>query len=175
MAGKETVVADSISANDLVVANNGNIYVTSPEGTEKPGKLYLIRPGGQKKEVDAGLKYPNGVALTPDQTQLYATESATNWVWIYQITADGKLINKQRYGYLQVSDIEGNAWADGLKCDSEGRVYVASRLGIQVLDQMGALTPFCLCRLASLLMFALAGPTSTPYMLHPWIKCIVES
>ena len=27
---KATVVADSISGNDLIVANNGNIYVTAP-------------------------------------------------------------------------------------------------------------------------------------------------
>ncbi|HSZ33133.1 MAG TPA: alpha/beta hydrolase-fold protein, partial [Puia sp.] len=43
-AGKETVIADSISGNDIVVANNGNIYVTSPDGVDKPSKLYLIRP-----------------------------------------------------------------------------------------------------------------------------------
>ena len=45
---KETIVADSISGNDLVVANNGNVYVTSPDGTEKPSKLFLIRPNGKK-------------------------------------------------------------------------------------------------------------------------------
>jgi gluconolactonase len=33
--------------------------------------------------------------------------------------------------------LEGNAWADGLKCDRDGRIYVSSRLGIQVLDQTG--------------------------------------
>lgn len=137
VAGKETVVADSLYGNDLVAANNGNIYITSPEGTEKPSRLYLIRPNGKKTEVDAGLKYANGIALTPDQTQLYVTESATHWVWIYQILPDGTLANKQRYGWLHATDIEGNAWADGLKCDREGRVYVASRLGIQVLDQTG--------------------------------------
>lgn len=135
--GKETVVADSISGNDLVVANNGNIYVTAPDGSEKPGKLYLVKPNGQKTVADAGLKFPNGIALTPDQTQLYVTESATHWVWIYQVQPDGTLANKQRYGWLHSADTEGNAWADGLKCDRDGRVYVASRLGIQVLDQMG--------------------------------------
>ncbi len=135
--GKETVVADSINGNDLIAANNGNIYITSPDGTEKPSRLYLIKPNGKKTEVDAGLKYANGIALTPDQTQLYITESASHWVWIYQIQLDGTLTNKQRFGWLHVRDTEGNAWADGLKCDRQGRVYVASRLGIQVLDQTG--------------------------------------
>ena len=34
-------------------------------------------------------------------------------------------------------DGAGNAWSDGLKCDTAGRVYITSRLGIQVLDQLG--------------------------------------
>lgn len=134
---KEKVVADSIAGNDLVVAKNGNIYVTSPDGTAKPGKLYLIRPNGEKILVDEGIIFTNGIALTPDQSQLYVTESASQWVWIYSINADGTLANKQRYGWLHVPDDSGNAWPDGLKCDTAGRVYVTSRLGIQVLDQLG--------------------------------------
>jgi sugar lactone lactonase YvrE len=120
-----------------VVANNGNVYVTSPDGTEKPSKLFLIRPNEKKVVVDEGVKYANGLALTPDQTQLYVTESASQWVWIYSINADGTLANKQRYGWLHVPDDAGNAWSDGIKCDTSGRVYIATRLGIQVLDQLG--------------------------------------
>lgn len=134
---KETVVADSIAGNDLVVAKNGNIYVTVPDGAARPGKLYLIRPGGEKVVVDEGLRFPNGVTLSPDQTQLYATESASHWVWVYKIKADGTLAYKQRYGWLHVPDTEENAWSDGLKCDTAGRIYVTSRIGIQVLDQLG--------------------------------------
>ncbi len=134
---KETVVADSISGNDLVVANNGNIYITSPDGREKPSKLYLVRPNGEKTVVDEGLKFANGIALTPDQTQLYVTESASHWVWVYKIQADGTLAYKQRYGWLHTPDTEENAWSDGLKCDTAGRMYTTSRLGIQVLDQLG--------------------------------------
>lgn len=133
---KATVVTDSISGNDIIVANNGNIYVTSPDGM-KPGKLIMVRPNGQKIVVDEGLKFPNGVALSPDQTQLYATESATHWVWVYSINADGTLTNKQRFGWLHVPDNEENAWPDGLKCDTAGRIYVATRIGIQVLDELG--------------------------------------
>jgi gluconolactonase len=135
--GKETVVADTIAGNDLVVARNGNIYVTVPDGSTRPGKLYLLRPNGQRMVVDEGLKYPNGVTLSPDQTQLYVTESASHWVWVYKVKADGTLTYKQRYGWLHVLDTEENAWSDGLKCDTAGRVFVTSKLGIQVLDQLG--------------------------------------
>ena len=134
---RETVIADSTPGNDLVIANNGNIYITSPDGATKPGKLYLIRPNGEKVVVDEGLKFPNGVTLSPDQTQLYATESATHWVWIYRIQKDGTLGYKQRYGWLHSPDTEDNAWPDGIRCDTAGRIFVASRLGVQVLDQLG--------------------------------------
>jgi len=134
---KEIVVADSVGGNDLVVGNNGNIYVTVPNGSAQPGKLYLIRPGGEKLVVDDGLKFPNGVTISPDQTQLYATESASHWVWIYKIKPDGTLTYKQKFGWLHVPDWEENAWSDGLKCDTAGRVFVATRIGIQVLDQLG--------------------------------------
>lgn len=134
---KETVVADSIAGNDLVVANNGNIYVTEPDGTQKPSKILLVRPGGEKLVVDEGIKFANGVTLSPDQTQLYVTESATHWVWVYQVEQDGTLAFKQRYGWLHVPDDQENAWPDGVRCDTAGRVYVASRLGIQILDQTG--------------------------------------
>ena len=134
---KEIVVADSIAGNDLIIANNGNIYVTSPNGVAPSGKLYLVRPGGGRVVLDSTLKFPNGVTILPDQTQLYVTESASHWVWIYKIKPDGTLTYKQRYGWLHVPDWEENAWSDGLKCDTAGRVYVASRMGIQILDQLG--------------------------------------
>ena len=135
--GKETIIADSISGNDIVVAHNGNIYVTSPDGIDKPSKLYLIRPGGKKEVVDEGLKFANGLCFSPDQTQLYVTESATHWVWIYGIEADGRLTFKQHYGWLHVRDADDNAWSDGLRCDTAGRVYVTTKMGLQVMDQAG--------------------------------------
>ena len=132
---KEKIVAEDIVGNDLVVAGNGNIYVTEPDGREKPGKIILITPAGKKQVVDEGLKFCNGLALSPDQTQLYVTESASQWVYLIQ--SDGTLAYKQKYGWLHVPDSSNNAWGDGIKCDTAGRVYVATRLGIQVLDQTG--------------------------------------
>ena len=135
--GQESIIADSLSGNDIAVAYDGNIYATSPDGTEKPSKLYLIRPGGRKEVVDEGIKFANGLCFSPDQTQLYVTESATHWVWIYQAQADGKLVFKQHYGWLHVRDQDENAWSDGLRCDTAGRVFVTTRMGIQILDQAG--------------------------------------
>ena len=67
-AGKETVIADSISGNDIVVAHNGNIYVTAPDGIDKPSRLYLIHPDGKKEIVDEGLKFANGLFYSRSNT-----------------------------------------------------------------------------------------------------------
>jgi gluconolactonase len=134
---KPTVVADNIAGNDLVISSSGYIYVTVPDGREKPGKIILIKPGGQKVVVDEGLKFPNGITLTPDQTQVYVAESGSHWVWIYTIQPDGTLRKKQRYGWLHAPDEEEDSWSDGLKCDTAGRVYVATGMGIQIMDQVG--------------------------------------
>jgi gluconolactonase len=134
---KEKIIVDSLAANDLIIGNNGNLYTTVPDGTEKPSQLWLIRLNGEKVLLDEGLKFANGICFTPDQSQLYVTESASHNVWIYQILADGTLTNKQRFGWLHVPDNSNNAWPDGIKCDRDGRVYVATNSGIQVLDQLG--------------------------------------
>lgn len=135
--GAVSVIADNISGNDLLVLRNGNVYVTVPDGTERQSKLVIIRPGGGRQVVDSGLKFINGLTLTPDQTQLYVAESASHWVWIYTVMPDGSLANKQRFGWLHCPDNSETAWPDGMKCDREGRLYVATRLGIQVLDPLG--------------------------------------
>ena len=136
-SGTYTVMADETPGNDVTISFNGNTYVTSPDGRERPSKLYLIKPNGERTVVDEGLKFANGACLSPDQTQLYVTESATHWVWVYQIQPDGTLSHKQKYGWLHVRDVDENAWSDGLKCDRDGRIYVTSLSGIQVMDQLG--------------------------------------
>jgi gluconolactonase len=136
-AGKMSVVAEGLSGNDLLVGRNGNVYVTVPDGSDKPGKIYLVRPGALPVAVDSGLRFVNGLTFTPDQTQLYVAESASHWIWVYSIRPDGTLYNKQHYGWLHEPDNQENAWPDGLKCDRDGRLYVTTRLGIQVLDQLG--------------------------------------
>jgi gluconolactonase len=134
---KASVLADSLGGNDIIIANNGNIYLTQPDGREKPSKLYLVRPNGERLVVDEGIKFANGLCLSPDQTQLYVTESTSHSVWVFQIQANGKLANKQRFSSLYVREGDDNAWSDGIKCDKDGRVYVSTLAGIQVLDQLG--------------------------------------
>lgn len=136
--GKLTKLAEGFRGNDLTVRHDGSIYVTHPgwNGTD-PSKVWLIRPNGEKQVVDTGLRFSNGITLSPDQTLLYVADSRTHWVYSYQIQADGTLAHKQKYYHLHVPDTADDAGADGLRVDRDGRLYVATRLGIQVCDQAG--------------------------------------
>jgi gluconolactonase len=136
--GAATVIAEEIAGNDIVVAHNGNIYVTQPGANNRtPSKVWLIRPNGEKLEVDAGLRFANGVTLSPDQTLLYVADYWSHWVYSYQIQADGTLKAKQRFCRLEMPDAADDSAADGLRVDRDGRIYVATNLGIQVCDLAG--------------------------------------
>ena len=136
--GTPTVIADGFRGNDLVVAHNGGIYATNPgwNGTD-PSKVYYISPQGEKKVVDTGLRFSNGICLSPDQSLLYVADSRTHWVYSYQIQADGSLAHKQKYFHLHEPDTAEDSGADGVRCDRDGRVWVATRMGLQVCDQPG--------------------------------------
>ena len=137
-AGQGTTIAEGIRGNDLVVLKNGNTYVTEP--TPQGGKssnVVLIRANGEKEVVDTGLKFANGVTASPDQTLLYVCDARSHWVYSYQIQADGKLAYKQRYFWLHEPDTADDSGADGMRVDRDGRLYVATRLGLQVCDQAG--------------------------------------
>lgn len=137
-AGKVTVVAEGIRGNDLVVAHNGNIYVTEPNvPAVNQSNIWLINPHGEKKVVDTGLRYSNGITLSPDQTLLYVDDYQSHWVYSYQIQPDGTLQHKQRYYWLHEADTVDSSQADGMRVDREGRLYVATKLGVQVCDQAG--------------------------------------
>ncbi|HEY3132051.1 MAG TPA: SMP-30/gluconolactonase/LRE family protein [Acidobacteriota bacterium] len=137
--GKATVIADGIVGNDIAVAHNGNVYVTHPPtgGSNEASKIWLIKPVGVKQVVDSGLRFANGITLSPDQTLLYVDDSRSHWVYSYQIQPDGSLQFKQRYYWLHVPDTADDSGADGARVDGDGRLYVATRLGIQVCDQAG--------------------------------------
>lgn len=137
-SGKATVIADGFRGNDLVVRHDGGIYVTNPgwNGTD-PSKIWYISPRGEKKVVDSGLRFSNGLTLSPDQSLLYVADSRTHWVYSYQIQPDGTLAYKQRYFHLHVPDTADDSGADGLRVDRDGRLYVATRMGLQVCDQAG--------------------------------------
>ena len=131
--GKSTVIADGIESNDLCITHGGNVYVTDP--THK--QVWLITPDGNKRIVDTGLRFANGVRLSPDQSLLYVADTQAQFIYSYQIADDGTLEFKQKYYHLHLADGSVQSGADGMALDTGGRLYVATELGIQFCDQAG--------------------------------------
>jgi sugar lactone lactonase YvrE/enterochelin esterase-like enzyme len=135
--GKPSTIAGGFKGNDLVVLHNGSVYVTDPFETPNNSKIYHISPKGEAKVVDTGLKFANGITVSPDQTLLYVADSRSHWVYSYQIKEDGTLAYKQKYYHLHLSDKQDDAGPDGLRVDRDGRLWVATNIGLQVCDQAG--------------------------------------
>jgi gluconolactonase len=136
-SGSPSIVAEGIAGNDLVVRHDGSLFVTNPGTGNNPSLVWYVSPKGEKRVVDSGLKYSNGVTLSPDQSLLYVADSRTHWVYSYQVGPDGSLAAKQKYYHLHAPDSADDSAADGLRVDRAGRLYVATRIGIQVCDQAG--------------------------------------
>jgi len=134
-AGHDTPIAEDVKSNDLVVASNGGIYFTDPENQQ----VWHIPPGGEKRVVERGLGYANGITLWPDQGTLVVADMRGMNLWAYRIEADGSLKFKQPFYTLRVPEGKIDSGADGITVDSQGRVYSTSHLGLQVFDTQGRL------------------------------------
>jgi len=138
-AGEATIIATGVRGADIVVTHRGDIYVTEPpaDNSDAASNIWLIKPSGEKQVVDTGLRYAKGIALSPDQTLLYVSDYQSHWVYSYQIRKDGLLDYKQRFYWLHEPDSADDSGAAGMRVDREGRLYVATRMGIQICDQAG--------------------------------------
>ncbi|QKJ29292.1 SMP-30/gluconolactonase/LRE family protein [Mucilaginibacter mali] len=99
-------------------------------------KLVAKLPNGKSQVVKIRFN-PGAMALTPDQSQLYIADFASHWIWLYRLNSEGAPVDGQRYGWLYTPDDADAARTTAMQCDTAGRVYVATNMGIQVLDQVG--------------------------------------
>lgn len=160
--GRAKVLADNFEGlpfgrpNDLVVAKDGSVYFTDSganapaaaasapaaptPATAKPA-VYRITPQGQLQRIDAGVRRPNGIQLSPDEKVLYVANTAGEHVLAYDIAADGSIGPRRDFaklaGFRQV-ETGPTSGADGLAVDAQGRLYVATTVGIQVFSPEGA-------------------------------------
>ena len=132
-SGAMTVVAENATVNDLAITVKGDIYFTDTAAK----KVWLLPKGGTARVVDEGIESPNGVLLSPDQSLLYVSDYAGQLSWVFQIQPDGSLAHKQKYFYVHMADAATRSGSDGMAVDSDGRVYIATPLGVQVFDQIG--------------------------------------
>ena len=64
-------------------------------------------------------------------------DARSHWVYSYQIQPDGTLANKQQFYHLHVPDTADESGADGMKVDRDGRLYVATRMGVPFAHACG--------------------------------------
>ena len=94
--------------------------------------------GGKPRVVDEGIEYAERRACSR-RTRRCSTCRTTpaQLSWAFQIQPDGSLAHKQKYFYVHMPDAATRSSADGMAADTNGRVYIATALGVQVFDQIG--------------------------------------
>lgn len=116
------------SVNDA----RGGIYFSSSgpfaPGAPPQGAVLYLAPDGRLTRVAAGIRYANGVAISPDGATLYVSEHLARQVLAYDVAADGSLSGRRVF--LALDDVIGPAasWEagpDGLAVDRHGTLYVA--------------------------------------------------
>lgn len=121
------------SPNDVVVRGDGNIYFSDPDfqlsgRSELPMAVYRVSPSGDVSVIDT-MDSPNGVALSPDGSALYAGEFGGP-IWRYPLNADGSAGPAPE----RVADLVD---ADGMGVDCAGNLYVGWEGGVEVIAPSG--------------------------------------
>ena len=131
MDGKETVIAEDVNSNDLVTAR-GEIYFTDPLHK----RVWFIDGQGGKRVVHEGIQFPNGV-------RPFAGPGVFDRRRFGQPLG---MVVPGAAGRLAGMAIRSTGWrrptnrrtgADGMAWDTDGFLYVTTRMGIQVFDPPG--------------------------------------
>jgi gluconolactonase len=105
--------------NDLTADSKGGVYFTM-------GGVYYADPKGVVTKY--GMTTPNGIVLSADEKTLYATNGPA--VAAFDVQPDGSLTNQREFAKLA-------SGGDGSTIDKDGRVYVTTNAGVEVLGPDG--------------------------------------
>jgi sugar lactone lactonase YvrE len=108
--------------NEMITDRNGAIYFGGNDiaaiargETTAPVSIYRMEPDGRTRELIDGLRFTNGVGISPDGRRLYINETFVGTL-AYDIQPDGSLTNATRL--LDKHD------CDGLAVDAEGTLWI---------------------------------------------------
>src|SRR5829696_2763897 len=138
--GSITVLADRWqgkrfnSPNDVVVRSDGSIWFTDPpygiigdyEGFRAEPEIdgchvYRIDPATLQVDIVADdFDRPNGLAFSPDESQLYIADTNRHHVRRFDVDADGKLSRDNVF-----EEHEGRESYDGIRFDDTGRLWAS--------------------------------------------------
>ena len=139
------------SPNDLVYADNGDLYFTDPpygfgleklltsELKEQPvNGVYKLTKTGEVVLLVEDILLPNGIAISNDNKTLYVNSSDVEYPIItkFDITENG-LENRDIFfdGTELIKSSEG--WFDGLKVHSSGNIFSTGPGGVLILTPEG--------------------------------------
>ncbi|GAB4112002.1 MAG: SMP-30/gluconolactonase/LRE family protein [Acidobacteriota bacterium] len=138
------------SPNDLVFDRLGTLYFTDPPYglaglNQSPLKeldfngVYRLSVDGELRLLTRELTFPNGIALSPDESTLYVAVSDPERpvVMAYSLGPDGTLAGARVFFDFagEVSVLPG--LPDGLKVDRAGNVYTTGPGGVSILAPDG--------------------------------------
>jgi len=146
-ADKVTTLADKYqgrpfdSLNDMALDKRGGVYFTDTQG------IYYLPPGGSVTKIIDEVPRPNGVVLSPDERTLYVHNKDGVYMLAFAVAPDGTISNRRNFARYKSVRIPGHAdpaldednGADGMAVDSEGRVYAATNVGVEVFSPRGDL------------------------------------
>jgi gluconolactonase len=132
------------SPNDLVVKTDGTIWFTDPpygipnrtEGKELD-KNYVFRldpKSGALTTLVDDFDMPNGLCFSPDEKLLYIADSGKpHHIRVFDVRDDGTIGGGKVFCTLEVGI------PDGIRCDTDGRVWSSAGDGIHVFATDGSM------------------------------------
>ena len=143
--------SDSIGTPKYLAADiGGGLYFTAQiEEGDNTGKVFYRNPEGAILVAfeDGEVAHPGGLALKADGSVLFLNAAESAHIWALDIGADGSLSNRRPFAELFVEDGRYgkprtqpvDVQAEGMTADRKGRLYVATRSGIQIFSPGGDL------------------------------------
>src|SRR5215813_10184337 len=111
--------------NDIVADGRGNVYVNragfNPMAGEEflPGFVFLVAADGSVRQVADDIAFPNGMAVTADNSTLIVADSYRHQLVAFDIGADGGLSGRRIWADL------GEGTPDGICADEQDAVWYA--------------------------------------------------
>jgi gluconolactonase len=109
--------------NDLTATSKGGVYFTM-------GSVFYSDPQGKVTKYGEKL-FTNGIVLSPDEKHLFVTNGPS--LVEFDVQKDGSLTNQHEFAKLEGGGFGG----DGSTFDSQGRIYVTTNGGINVISTDG--------------------------------------
>jgi gluconolactonase len=139
------------SPNDVAVGPDGAVWFTDPpyglEGVdssplkEQPANgVYRLASNGRVDRVEAGLKFPNGIAFSPSGRRLYVSNSDPKRAVIlsWDVAPNGRLSNRRLFADMTALAEKGlPGLPDGMTVDERGNLWATGPGGFHIFSPEG--------------------------------------